>query len=461
MKQIVGGAFCGFVNATLEQEIISDLISESQQDFDDPGLPIDQQKSLMEGALSRLYSKVELLLSSRVERILKILVLRLLDPDTDLHWDQQTNNCQNFCDALISSDTLGPLLATSKSDMEPLYLMSFVCRPGSYVHERVRTKYDVPNGQIEEYLLKFRFGRHDEADIVDTLQEYWHDWGAFGSHIYKYQGLFPWDCTEAYSRYPVKCNECNLAKHVWSFPFDSWSIIYLHLARDRRFYPPTDDAPLVPLSDQDWMRNRLTVLLAQDVLLSAAVAMAQSQSFRNATAWLTDQPNPRLDRLKLGGIHRAQPFSHHFEKGNYKHYFLASWAHLHREDQIAAYELLRDGRVKKRDVARSSSTRSGGRGDDDDYWDYGYYDDWVAFEVADEGPGDAWVTDAGLDGVDICPDGWDGDFSVPGDTIDLQGGDTTVDTSGDTNDTAIDYSGSYDTGGYDGGGGCSGGCGGN
>jgi hypothetical protein len=91
------------------------------------------------------------------------------------------------------------------------------------VKERIKTKFDVPNGQIEEYLLKFRFGRHDDADIVDTLQEYWHDWGAFGGHIYKYQGLFPWDCTEAYSRYPVECNEYNLAKHVWSFPFDSWS----------------------------------------------------------------------------------------------------------------------------------------------------------------------------------------------------------------------------------------------
>ncbi|KAI9868519.1 MAG: hypothetical protein M1813_005963 [Trichoglossum hirsutum] len=454
MKQVVGGAFCEFLNTDLEREIISDLISESQRDFEDPGLPTDKLASLMEGALERLFVKVKLLLVSRVDKLLNILVSRLLDPSTELHWDRRTNNCQNFCDALISTDLLGSLIAPSTPDAEPLYLISFVCRPGSYLKEEIHSKFDVPNGQIEEYLLKFRFGRHDEADVVDTLQEYWYDWGAFGGHIYKYQDIFPWDCTEAYGRYPVKCNDCNLAKHVWSFPFDSWSIIYLHLARDRSFYAPVNAAEPAPLSDLEWMRNRLTVLLAQDMLLSAAVAMARSPAFRKATKWLQDQPDPRLDRLKLGGIHRAQPFSHHFERGKYQHYFIASWAHLHLADEIAAYELLRDGRVRKNDVSSSSGTGDGTDGGGE-YFDGG----WVDFGVAGGGVDGVQDADAGLNDVGHCNDGWDGNFDAPGDAGNAQG----VDGAGDANDWG-GHDGGHDGGhggGYDGGyGGGGDGCGG-
>jgi hypothetical protein len=130
MKQIVGGAFCGFLNIDLEREIISDLISESQQDFDEPGLPADMLASLVEAALERLLVKIKLLLSSRVEKLLEVLASRLLDPSVDLHWDKQVNNCQTFCDFLINTDLLGSLVAPSKADEEPLYLMSFICRPG-------------------------------------------------------------------------------------------------------------------------------------------------------------------------------------------------------------------------------------------------------------------------------------------------------------------------------------------
>src|SRR5213079_2057893 len=105
-------------------------------------------------------------------------------------------------------------------------------------------------------------------------------------------------------------------------------------------YPATNAEEPRPLSDLDWMQNRLTVLLAQDVLLTAATAMAKTPAFCKATAWLHTQQDPKKDRLKLGGIHRAQPFSHCFEQGKYHHYFIAEWAHLKREHQIAAYELL-------------------------------------------------------------------------------------------------------------------------
>ncbi|PYH43600.1 uncharacterized protein BP01DRAFT_384258 [Aspergillus saccharolyticus JOP 1030-1] len=40
------------------------------------------------------------------------------------------------------------------------------------------------------------------------------------------------------------------------------------------------------------------------------------------------QADPSLTRVKLGGIHRAQPYSHSYEAGTDNHYFLAKWASL-------------------------------------------------------------------------------------------------------------------------------------
>ena len=56
-------------------------------------------------------------------------------------------------------------------------MMSFVTRLGGYHREKVVSKYDAPNGLTEEYLLKFRRGRHGDSDLADTSQEYWYDWG--------------------------------------------------------------------------------------------------------------------------------------------------------------------------------------------------------------------------------------------------------------------------------------------
>jgi hypothetical protein len=182
-----------------------------------------------------------------------------------------------------------------------------------------------------------------------------------------------------------------------------------------RFYPPAREAEPTPLSDQELMRNRPTVLLPQDALLTAAVAMARTPAFYEATQWLQEQPDTRFDRPKLGGIHRAQPFSHHFERGNYQHYFIVKLADLHRADQIAAYELLRDGRVQRNDVRPSSGNSDVDSEFVDDPWELYYLGDgWGDAATTDVGIGDTSNVDAGLDGVDYCPNGWDGDFNTSG-----------------------------------------------
>ncbi|KAF7592079.1 hypothetical protein BBP40_000745, partial [Aspergillus hancockii] len=318
MKQVVGAPFTGVLSQRVEtekeKEIVDLLVAASKQPFDNPGLPIMEQQKILNSAMSSVLEKLRAFLGSRVKIYLQSIAHRLLDPRNTLSWSATSNNCQNFCNSLIDTDLFEPLVngphVQSSKIPSPLYLMSFVCPPEGYLHNKIISKFDVPSGLTEEYLLRFHFGRHDEADIIDTLQEYWYDWGAFGSPLYNYQNLFPWDCTEAYMRYPTS----------------------------------------------PWTRDRLTILTASSMLTRAAAAMAKSPSFCKATAWLHSKDkglrriDPSLARVKLGGIHRAQPFSHYFEAGTYSHYFLAEWALKKREEQERAYETLRDGRAKLPDL---------------------------------------------------------------------------------------------------------------
>ncbi|KAE8351976.1 hypothetical protein BDV28DRAFT_149485 [Aspergillus coremiiformis] len=376
MKQIVGAPFTGVLSegaeSEQEREIVELLVAASKQPFDNPGLPIMEQQKILHAAVRSVLEGLRNFLNARVKIYLNSIAQRLLDPENSLTWSAVNNNCQNFCNSLIHTDLFEPLVngphVQSSEAPSPLYLMSFVCPPDVYLNNKVITKYDVPSGLTEEYLLRFHYGRHDDADIIDTLQEYWYDWGAFGSPLYKYQDLFPWDCTEAYMRSSTKCGECNLSKHVLAFPFDSWSIIALHLSRDKHMYQPAQNADSKDTTSR-WTQDRLTILAASSILARAATAMAKSPTFCKATAWLHSKEkglrriDPSLARVKLGGIHRAQPFSHYFEAGTYSHYFLAEWALKKREGQISDYETLRDGRAKQPDIptraarARFSDTR--------------------------------------------------------------------------------------------------------
>ncbi|KAF5613117.1 uncharacterized protein FSUBG_847 [Fusarium subglutinans] len=389
MKQVVGVPFSGdYASHDQELSIVQDLLAACKQPFDDPGLPTSDQIKLIDKVLEPALEKLKTLLSPRLRVYLGSISGRLLNQDVKLAWSATHNNCQTFCSSLIDKTLFQPLVngepGGMSSDVSRLYTMSFVCPDEGYKRRGVRTKFDVPFGLTEEYLLRFHFGRHDESDIIDTYQEYWYDWGAFGSTLYKYQDLYPWDCTEAYGRYPTKCGDCNLAKHVWAFPFDSWSISSHHLSRDRHMYAPAlTDEDLTAVGKgataSSWMRNRLTVLSAMSVLHQAAAAMAQSVKFQKATAWLhkdltQSTLDPSLARVKLGGIHRAQPCSHYYEAGVYSHFFIAPWATLTRAKQIEAYELQRDGRVGLPDMpAYLRKRRFGGHVDltQHNYVDFG------------------------------------------------------------------------------------------
>ncbi|UNI15712.1 hypothetical protein JDV02_002218 [Purpureocillium takamizusanense] len=369
MKQVVGLPFSGMLPHDAELEIVKDLLDASESMNDRPDT---KEKDGGASHIQAAMEKLKAIIGSRARTYLRHVADVLTSPSTNLTWSPKQNNCLTFCNKIVDTDLFRPLVGgehhTDDKTTQPLYLLSFVCPESGYLKPSVRTKHDVPSGLTEDYLRRFYFGRHhDGVDMLDSLQEYWYDWGAFGGPLFRNLDMFPWDCTEAYGRCPTKCGDCNLAKHLWAFPFDSWSATALHLARGPDMYaPPAAAAAAVePLpsasgpsadANESWARNRLYVLAASSKLYRGAVAMARTPLFCRTTAWLHKtnegllEMRPSLARVRMGGIHRAQPFSHDFDTGTHADFFLAPWALLPRDEQIADYKKLRDARAALADV---------------------------------------------------------------------------------------------------------------
>lgn len=346
MKQVVGGLFSRHKTAKWESEsvVVKALVEQAEAYRPDYNKPRSDQKRLRSAA-EKVTKKLRKFIGPKVRQYLEIISRRLFDRELQLKMDFFTNNCQYFCDQLLQQTPFGSFLDGDAS--ESLFSLSFATRPGSYARDDVSSKWDIPFGMTEEYLLDFYLGKYNDSDIIDTLQEYWYDWGGFSRNLYQFQHLFPWDCTEAYKQIGGKCNECSLSKHVWSFPFDALSINKLHLLRRSSQYPPSSNNRERPKGSEWHLDNRLTVLLAQDALVTVAKALSELPSFRNACAWLQNQQDPWFDRLKLGGIHRAQPFSHHFELKSAC--AVAPWIHLKFGQQQLIYEYIRDLRINAPD----------------------------------------------------------------------------------------------------------------
>lgn len=181
LKQTVGDSFQGVSNPTLELQIIECLVSASKSYTEHPLSSTQAQTQSLDNEVEKIEKGLKKLLGTRVFYFTRQIAEHLFDPKTRLIWSLTTNNCQNFCDSMLQWDKVGSFLGPQLGSIPAIdgtpYLMSFVTRPGSYIREKVVSKYDVPNGLTEEYLLKFRQGRHDDSDLVDTLQEYWYDWG--------------------------------------------------------------------------------------------------------------------------------------------------------------------------------------------------------------------------------------------------------------------------------------------
>ena len=366
LKQVMGGAFCGFIDGKAEDELLEALIDASQRlskADETQTLPVQVESQVRDSELDGIMAKLQDYMGSRIELYISTVAGFLRDLEVNIRWDRQSNDHQTFCHHLIDARLFGSLFgpsriprAVSGSASRRPYLISFFSQEREWDQVVAEQEQVAPNGHVEEYLIRLLKGRHEESDMIDSLLEYWYDFGAFQAPLYKYQDVFPWDCTQCYGLDQQNCGSCSLSKHVWAFPFDSWSLASLHLTRSRFFYPkdpfPRHESGSGDLRDgrasglmnqREWFRNRMTVLLAQDALLTAASAMANDDTIRTAASKTLE--DPERDFTKLSGIHRAQPLSHESDKESAHRYFVADWTKLTPEGRIKEYQRLRETRM--------------------------------------------------------------------------------------------------------------------
>ena len=243
MKQVVGLPFTSMPDFGDERDIVEELVEASGSH----GREFDT-------VLDSILAKLRTVLSGRLRTYLRSVVDRLLDPGTNLAWSPASNNCQTFCNSILDRQLFKPLFGgppTSQREPHPLYAMSFVCADEGHHQRIVRTKHDVAPGLTEEYLGALFFGRHNESDLIDSCQEYWHDWAGLERPECGYGALFPFDCTRAFAgREPDphrECGGCGLARHLWAFPFDSFSIVSMHLQRGPPRVPRSRTLPRIVL----------------------------------------------------------------------------------------------------------------------------------------------------------------------------------------------------------------------
>lgn len=223
-------------------------------------------KRQLRQSAEEVISKLKSLISDEVQLYLKCFASRIMDPSINLTWNQYPNNCQAFCNSILAGqifDTVLPRhnpLATTSHSQTPSYLLSFTSKNFGSLFDTSQYQ-TVPSAA---YFREF----HTNEDLI----EYFDTWPAMPLQS-PCSKLFCWPC--------LNKDTCSLCEHMWLMPHETTSILQLHLIRDRSSYnqqfktdDPREEARV--LIDEEWMSNRLQILLALDSFMGAAGGLSSS-----------------------------------------------------------------------------------------------------------------------------------------------------------------------------------------
>jgi hypothetical protein len=115
MKQVIGSPFTGILDKSIETSIIDGLITAIKEAFDDPGLSRQDCTKWLKRLLEPGIQELKDLIGTQLSIYLEGSASHLLDTKTSLRWSPTSNNCQNFCDALIDPKIFGSLIANPSS----------------------------------------------------------------------------------------------------------------------------------------------------------------------------------------------------------------------------------------------------------------------------------------------------------------------------------------------------------
>jgi hypothetical protein len=260
MKQVLGGLFSGHRGDWLQGEIelVRSFADEAQNYHENPSKSQAFNKSRLRQRAERVVAVMKNMLAEEVNAYLRMIASRIVDPTTNLTWDQLSNNCQTFCGKLLGGifDTVLPKHNPAKFPVgpEPGYLMSFASA-------NIGSVFDSPKYQTVPSAVYF-----EEFHIAEDLIEYFETWPALPLEK-SCAKLLCWPC--------LNNETCSFVEHMWLMPHETSSVLQLHLFRDRSHYrhaytshDPREDQPLF-FTDQEWVQNRLQILLGLDSFLGA------------------------------------------------------------------------------------------------------------------------------------------------------------------------------------------------
>lgn len=290
MAQVIGGLFSGHMPkwAEAEDAVIKALMTESAQYEEKRTKSRSFNESRLRSAASRVADVLKSSFATEVSAYIRYFSSKLIEPAMDLRWNRLSNNCQIFCKKLIvdggAFDTILPKarpldIADGSS---PRYLVSFASEKFGSQYDSLRY-HTTPSSA---YLAEF----HTGEDII----EYFDTW----PHIPKEKlcaRLLCWPCQND--------TDCSIAQHMWQFPHETISLMQMHILRNRTLYShnyqtmdPLENEPNL-LTDEDWFRNRLSVLLGLDTFLGAAGSL--SASYQMLHDVLSEQHKKREWKPKL------------------------------------------------------------------------------------------------------------------------------------------------------------------
>jgi hypothetical protein len=242
-------------------------------------------KSLSKTARN-LIAPLKFIYGSNVKAFLQIFTRVSFDTNTDFRWSKYSNNCQSFCDLILSQ----PEFSTVFPRREQLQSM-----PSA-------------RGSVLDYLTSFRtnpqLGRTLEASrlSIGPLTTFFKQLHNPSNALSAQEGAL----NVAYDNNPPSCarlmlwrcqsEDCSLADHVWTNPAEHASILQLHLLLERSHYVNTDESGTsAPLNDLQWIENRVAVLQALDCFATSAAGISRTFQDRLAAnqsmTWAPPSPH--------------------------------------------------------------------------------------------------------------------------------------------------------------------------
>ena len=271
VKQIVGGMFSGYHQhlQPLEDLVVKMLLGAARKWTEKPLKSRQANYSTLRGLANAIITAFRFVMEGYLMPYLKTITRVLFDRGTELRWAKYTNNCQNFCDAIIQQ----PVFSTVFPPITQLYslriertiaLLDYVLsfRTDPQLGDALRSS-RLSIGPLSAFLK----GLHRQTDVLE-YQETHGRMNANGTPLCAQ--IFAWRCHD---------QDCDLADHIWTNPAEFVSIIQFQLMLDNSYYLQAsaneEDNP-VPLDEVQWVKNRLAILQANYSFATAAAGIART-----------------------------------------------------------------------------------------------------------------------------------------------------------------------------------------